>query len=957
MKTRHTPFASRKQISTTFNAKLKSRRIGSAVALALPFLPFGSASAQQPEIEEVIVTSERREQNIQDIAATVQAFDATRLQDLAINNDFKNLQNLVPGLQITNQEGKIEVFLRGIGSADSDFSSDPSVATHYNGVYLPRPRSIGPMFFDVQRVEVNKGPQGTLRGRNATGGTINIISNKPDFDGFSGYIQAGAGNYRARNSEAVVNLPLSNTLALRAAVFSYSHDPYYSNAYGDEVQAPGAEDAAGIRVSALWEPNDRFSAYVIADQVSEQGSGYPGAFSGRALSAGFDIDDLDDPYRQYFRTAGLAENDIAGIGATLTYHFDQFSLEYNGSLRSYEYYNANASREWQLGLVYPGSEAEATYSIFYDPAYRAAGNINAFPERLNWNDTFYQTEQSTTQVNELRAYGENGPLVWSAGAFLFSEEFDYLSQEINNGYFGDCDWYAADTVCGWQDGLGGEDRGDGSTVDSQAVYFDGTFSVKDNLRIKFGARYTKDEKTANESNVKYQFNFPEALLSDFGLTPDTRTNPYTTGLVIGSPGFRLRGPGDRQLNNPSVCPSVWSAADIAAANCVAGDNNIDYFVDGIQSFGNADNWDEFLSQYRDQVDVIIRSDFFFDPDPTTSGEANENRSVSLSNTLEDSYTDFRLGLEMDLADEHLVYAMFSTGTRAGGINRPLRLGDGQQLARAWEPEQLLVYELGSKNQWLLGNTPLTLNGALFYYDYSDKVLQSLVVVPNSRTNCGDNGNEQCTDSFVFSENATDATLMGLEIDGSLLLPAGFELTWNSVFLDSEMKNSAILDTRGGNRVVNVDGNVLPNTSRVNFNMALNQRRDVNWGSISAYNWTLSMAHRSHYFLTPYNNQGYAENEAGEQIRIPLEEMVPNNNGALSNAGGEANGRFFSDRVEGYVQLNFSAGLAFGEHFRLDAFVNNLTEEVYSGKGFINQDVNIRFLNNPRTYGLSLRAQF
>ncbi|WP_082378884.1 TonB-dependent receptor [Marinagarivorans algicola] len=942
-------------------------------------------AANERFIEEVLVTTERRTQSLQDVAGTVQSFSSSDLDDLAINSDFTNLQNIVPGLQITNQEGKLEVYLRGIGSSDSDFSSDPSVATHYNGVYLSRPRSIGPMFFDVERVEVNKGPQGTLRGRNATGGTINIISSKPKFDDVGGYVQIGSGNFHARTMEGVLNVPLSDEFAMRAAVFSDSHDSYFTNAYGSGVEAPGAADNSAARLSFLWEPNDQFSAYVMADKVKEQGSGYPGAFSGRALSAGYDIEDLDDPFNQYFRSAGRMGNEIEGIASTLSYDFsDAVTLEYNASYRQYSFYNANASREWQLGMVYDGAEgvvgsdAESIYQAYQDEGYRNAGPASAFPDRLNWNDTFYQSEKSSTRTHELRLVGETDRFIWAAGVFLFNESFDYSSQEIGNGYFGYSDWFEPGTISGFQDGLGGENRGDNSSVESKAFFSDGTFNITDNTRIKAGVRFTQDKKTANESNVKYQFNFPAELFEEFGLQVDDSTNPLTTDLVLGSNGFALKGPNERSLNNPSICGELWNRADVDAAQCVNNrvvaadgtvtdsvpnkDNNLDYFLDGIESFGVRDNWDEFLLQNRDQIDVIIRSDFYNEQYITDeSGNSvldldRSNLTHRLSNTVKESYVDWRIGFEHDIGD-NMIYGTLSTGTRSGGINRPIKLSDGEQLAQTWDPEKLTVLEFGSKNTFDIMGNPINLNASLFYYDYKDKVLQSLVTVPNSRRNCGETKTDQCTDSFVFSENSTDATIYGLELDGNVLFDYGFEVTWNASFIESELKNSSVLDTRGGDRVVNVDGNALPNTSKINANLSLSQKREVEWGSIDAYKWTISLSHRSKYYLTPYNNKGYAEDAKGNQISIPLKDMVPNNNPALADTGGQANGLFFSDVVPSYTQVNMSAGISVGESIEIDAFVNNLTEEVYSGKGFINNDVNIRFTNSPRIYGVRFKSSF
>ena len=187
-------------------------------------------------LEEVIVTASRREETLQEYAGTIQAFSGDELASMNVSNDFRTLQYAVTGMNISNQEGKMEVYLRGIGNSDSDFGSDPAIATHYNGIYLPRPRSIGPMFFDVERVEVHKGPQGTLRGRNAVGGSINIISNKPDTEAFSGTAKVGFGEYDQMELEGVFNMPVSDTLAFRAAIRYEERDPYMTNALADLLE-------------------------------------------------------------------------------------------------------------------------------------------------------------------------------------------------------------------------------------------------------------------------------------------------------------------------------------------------------------------------------------------------------------------------------------------------------------------------------------------------------------------------------------------------------------------------------------------------------------------------------------------------------------------------------------------------------------------------------------------------
>jgi len=886
-------------------------------------------SSDGPILEEIIVTVDRREQNLQDFAGTVQAFDAEELGKLGINNDFRSLQNAVTGLHISNQEGKLEVYLRGVGNSDSDFASDPSIAIHYNDVYLPRPRSIGPMFFDIERVEVNKGPQGTIRGRNATGGSINIISKRPDYDTLSLDATLGAGDYGQRQLEAVLNIPVSETLALRAAYYQEERDPYMSNAFegsadrlaeldgqgarisdafGGSIDAPGALDDSALRLSALWQPNDRFSAYVLADKVEQGGSGTPGAFSGRALSAGFEIDDLHDPYDQYFVNEGEMESDIEGVSAKLTYHFTSVSVEYNGSWREYEFQHRNAAREWQIGMNYPAARDEAE-AVILGNEQSAYGN-------------FTQSENSETVVHELRAFGEGGNgMAWSAGVFHMEEDFSWASQDFNHGWWGDCDWFQADTVCGWLNGLSGENRNDDSTVESTAVYADGTFPISDALRLKAGIRWTEDKKQANEANANYQLVLTDAALAALGLN-----GPQD--IIMGTNGLELTAAGERPQN---LVPVGNSAA------------TRDYFLAGIHSWGGLDNLDELIAWDPDLFQVAITSDF-------DNGDGNGN----ITKKYKESYVDWRLGFEYDVSEDQLLYGTVSTGTRSGGINRPLP-GSNVDADVTWAPEELVVYEVGSKNTFEWQGWPGRLNGAIFYYDYQDKVLQGLVSVSQP---CNTSPSGICTDNFVQNQNAANASLLGLEVDGDISFAHGFNFRWNYAYLDSEFKSgSDVVDTRQpGGVIVDLGGNELPNTSRHNLNLVLSQTIDVAFGLLQSVDWTLSMNHRSRFYLTPYNDTGYDTN--GNEI--PMAQMAVNNHWLITGAGFEgANGNFMSDDVGDVTLWNFNAGMNLGEReqYRLEGWISNITEETYSTKAFINDSVNIRFLNPPRTYGVRFKASF
>ena len=145
--------------------------------------PSGEAAKQ---LDTVIVTVERREQGLQKYAGTAQSISADDIRALGINNELRNIQALVPGLSMANQEGNLEIFIRGVGSANNTELGDPGAAPHINGAYIPRPRGLGGMFYDIERVEINKGPQGTLRGRNALAGSLNIVTKRPDLEQFGG---------------------------------------------------------------------------------------------------------------------------------------------------------------------------------------------------------------------------------------------------------------------------------------------------------------------------------------------------------------------------------------------------------------------------------------------------------------------------------------------------------------------------------------------------------------------------------------------------------------------------------------------------------------------------------------------------------------------------------------------------------------------------------------------------
>jgi iron complex outermembrane recepter protein len=229
-----------------------------------------SAAAAQSgnALEEIVVTAQRREENLQHAAIAVTAITGEHFGEAGAIK-LQELTELVPALQVSLSAGPYPLFyLRGVGNFNGDPLSDAAVAISLDGVYIARPSSTNGLFYDLSRVEVLKGPQGTLYGRNATGGTINIITNKPDAE-LSGDASVEFGNYGTKNITGALNVPFSPTVSARLAVQSTQHDGYLSDGTDDDK-------GKGARLQVLFEPNDSFKINTSADYFHQGGKG-PGA--------------------------------------------------------------------------------------------------------------------------------------------------------------------------------------------------------------------------------------------------------------------------------------------------------------------------------------------------------------------------------------------------------------------------------------------------------------------------------------------------------------------------------------------------------------------------------------------------------------------------------------------------------------------------------------------------------
>ncbi len=229
-------------------------------------------------IEEIVVTAQKREQNLQDVPISVQAFSGELLDALGIT-DQTDLQRVTPGLNVTTQVSYVMTFLRGIGT-DATIAAEPSVATYIDGIYYPFASNLAQNFGAVDRIEVLKGPQGTLFGRNATGGAIAIYTEEPDLDdGVHGELLANFSSFDTQMYRAHINLPLTDWIGLNATAVTSRTDGYYDATWGTPAEPMPGDEMTGYRVKLRLRPSDDLDIRLAAFQFRQDSFAGSAAFT------------------------------------------------------------------------------------------------------------------------------------------------------------------------------------------------------------------------------------------------------------------------------------------------------------------------------------------------------------------------------------------------------------------------------------------------------------------------------------------------------------------------------------------------------------------------------------------------------------------------------------------------------------------------------------------------------
>jgi iron complex outermembrane recepter protein len=414
------------------------------------------AQSTPGQLQTVTVTAERRVENVRDVPSSISVLNSELLDALNTSGqDLRMLAGRVPSLNIESSFGRAfpRVYLRGYGNTDFRLNASQPVSLVYDDVVQENPILKGFPAFDLDRIEVLRGPQGTLFGRNTPAGVVKFESVKPSTRKMEGYGSLSFGTYKTINAEAAVNLPLSSDTALRISALNQTRSDWVDNTHPNALTTDleGYRDSA-LRVQFLYEPTKQFSALANVH------------------------------VRDYDGSARLFRANIIQKGSNdLVAGFDPAKVAYDGKNESsVQNYGANLRLRWNLGGM-------ALHSItgFEQVKTLSRGDIDggagpyfnaSLPFASETADGMPKHSQFSQEVR-LESLG-SGPLGWQAGVYLFKEDYKIESFSYDS------------TNASAQDGY----QRVRQKNDAYAVFGAVNYDVSSALKLRGGLRYTRDSK-------------------------------------------------------------------------------------------------------------------------------------------------------------------------------------------------------------------------------------------------------------------------------------------------------------------------------------------------------------------------------------------------------------------------------------------------------------------------------
>ena len=453
-------------------ALLAGTTLAALIGLAAPSLALAAASGPGTQVEEVIVTAQKRSENIQQVPLSIQAFTGKTIKDLGIKSSA-DLGRITSNVDIALPGGPGNqpiISIRGIGLNDYDTNNAGPNGVYVDEVYLSAPASQTFQTFDLQRIEVLKGPQGTLYGRNSSGGAINFITNKPT-DTPTGDFHIEYGNFNTFNFEGGIGGPIAHDLDGRVAVVVNESDGDFHNALTGHHE--NGQNNVAARLQLLWKPTDNFKLLFN-------------------VHGGM----VDNRPTEYRHIGALDPNTFAQCSVAQTYAggcVDLFGYGtpkgfYDGAYNRQEHLKVNSFGSYLRGDYTLGGITLTSITSFEHNDKIHPEDSDASPNRLleiNFG------VRSNTITQELRATGSGDRYDWVGGLYYLHED---LSQNQPIYILLDADNF-----------FGGPGSGDGiaeqafdqshQVTNAYAAYGQGNYSLLDNLKLTFGARVTGEQRS------------------------------------------------------------------------------------------------------------------------------------------------------------------------------------------------------------------------------------------------------------------------------------------------------------------------------------------------------------------------------------------------------------------------------------------------------------------------------
>ncbi len=453
-----------------------------SVALAVA-LAFGQAQADEvtndeSALETITVTAQKRTQSIQEVPISIATLNGERFESLfSAGDDILSLAVRVPGLYAESSNGRVapRFYMRGIGNTDFDLAASQPVSIIMDNVVMENVVLKSTPIFDIEQVEVIRGPQGTLFGRNTTAGIVKFDSVKPSED-FNAYAKVGFASMGTRNIEAAIGGGLTDTISARVSVLNQTRDDWIDNGFSGQDDAFGGYDETAYRLQFLYDNGDDLSALLRVHGRDLDGTA--SVFRANILSRGSRTLNQNYDRNTVWYDANLLGNgfdnnpqEYEGNGISLTVEYDMDAVSFT-SITALE-----TAEGYSLGDVDGGVVLNEAADINGDGSVETT-----FPGFVPFGavtqDLLNDLEQFTQEIRW--ASNNDGPYNWQAGAFFFDSSFNVTSVD---GFFGASTVFHKNTT--W------------------AVFGQSTYEINDKLTITGGLRYTYDEKllVVGEQNV------------------------------------------------------------------------------------------------------------------------------------------------------------------------------------------------------------------------------------------------------------------------------------------------------------------------------------------------------------------------------------------------------------------------------------------------------------------------